>query len=192
MSTWPNWVDLVVITLFLRACYVGFSRGVVWAILSLVVVVSASALTLNYAPVLIQWLAPWVGGAAPLVKAFLFWVFFLSLLLIGHLIIIRITAALHWERLHWIIQGLGAIVGGIRGFWWAAFVMVVLSTSGFVYLGQSVEQESVFGQRFLGRAHELVERVANYYPGTTFRGQTLMPPIKPVPSTKQRPKPSES
>ena len=186
MDVWPNWVDLVVLILVLRTCYSGFARGLLWAISMLAVAISVTCLTVNYAPLVTQWLEPWLGGSSPLNELFLFWVIFLSLILAGHWGITRILQDIKWERVNWFVQGIGAVVGGLRGLWWSAFVLIVLSSSGFIYLDQSVEQESVFGRRFLSSSGEMLTRFTDRFPGSKYREVTFVPPIKPSAARRRK------
>ena len=179
VTRWPNWVDLVVLIIVTRACYSGFFRSLVWALVMLASAVSLTALVINYASLITLWVAPWIGGSPVVAQLLVFWLIFLIAHLIAHITINRIFAALKWTQpANVFLQGLGAIAGILRGVWWAAFMMIVLQSSGFVYMRQSVEDESVLGYRLLGQAYALVEGVADSFPGAQYRSEDPVPPTK--------------
>lgn len=178
MIVWPNWVDLIVVTIFLRASYSGFGRGFLAEMLNLIGAVSATALTINYANMAIQWLQPWFWFDATVAAFIVFGVLFLSCIFVVHMMIRRITEVLKWERLHWAVQGLGLILGGLRGLWWAGMVLIILASSGFEYLRQSVETNSVLGPRLVTMSREGITRVTDRFPGVEHRGRNLTPPLR--------------
>lgn len=179
MTVWPNWVDLIVITTVFIGCYNGFGRGLLAEILNLIGAASVTSIAINYWSVIASKVQPWVPMVSPIVAGFaVFWLLFLSLWLVSHVLIKRITDVVKWERIHWLIQGIGLILGAIRGAWWSALILVTVSTSGFAYLQQSVEERSVTGARFSARARASLEEVANRFPGAEQRGKALIPPIR--------------
>jgi uncharacterized membrane protein required for colicin V production len=59
----------------------------------------------------------WIDPAyAPVV---VFWLIFLMMALALRVVLARLGDVIKWERLHWTIQGLGLILGGLRGLWWS-------------------------------------------------------------------------
>ena len=179
MTTWPNWVDLIIVILVLRGCYVGFSRGLLTELVHCIGAVCVTALSVNYAGFLAHWLTPWIAWANPAIAtSLLFWVLFLLALFAVHRIIRALATVIKWERVHWFLQGIGVVLGGLRGLWWAGFVLLVLVSSGVGYLKDSVEERSVVGPRLGTIARETLERVADQFPGAAHRGNTLVPPIK--------------
>ncbi len=179
ISTWPNWVDMIVVTVLLRACYSGFGQGLLTETLNLVGAVCVTAFTLNYAGTLAQWLQPWIPFD-PTVGAFLvFWAFFVILMLVKRVVIRRIGDVIQWERFHWLIQSAGMAVGCLRGLWWCGVILMALSSTGFEYLAQSVQERSISGPRLLATAHQTIEQVVNHFPGAQARGKRLFPPAKP-------------
>lgn len=180
MTTWPNWVDLVVVTLVLRGCYIGFARGLLAELLYAVSAVCVTALTVNYSGLVTQWLTPWMSWVRPSIAAsVVFWLFFVIALVAAHRIIKVLAAVIKWERVHWFFQGIAVGVGGLRGLWWAGLFLFVLTSSGVAYLKDSVEERSVAGPRFVAIARETLERVADQFPGAARRANTLVPPINP-------------
>ncbi len=184
MSTWPNWVDLIILTVVFRACYVGFGRGLLTELLTLCGAVSATALTLNYARALMKWIEPWWRWDRTVGAFLTFWLLFLTCALTFRVVIRRLTQVIKWERLHWAIQGLGLVLGGLRGLWWSGFMVIALVSSGLVYLRDSVETRSVLGPPLAGLAQQTLRQVADVYPGAQGRGETLIPPLKKAPPAK--------
>jgi len=179
VETWPNWVDLIIVTILLRACYSGFGRGLLAEVLNLVGAVGVTALTINYWAWLAHKLRPWLWMDTTLANFIVFAVCFLTLMFLVHFIVRRLTELLKWERLHWAIQGVGLVLGGLRGLWWSGVFLVVLTSSGVVYLRSSVEERSVLGPRLVRVAHDYLEQVADRFPGATQRGGGLLvPPMK--------------
>ena len=180
MTQWPNWVDLVIVTIIFKTCYNGFVRGIFAEVLNLIGAVSVTAITMNFAGVVAAWLQPWIASAPHVVAFIGFWAVFLALLVAVHVIVRRVTEVVKWERLHWCIQGIGLFLGGVRGLWWAGFLLVVLVSSGVPFLAAGVEKESVLGPRLVAVAQVSLERVADRFPGAAHRPVTLVPPLQPT------------
>ena len=178
MKSWPNWVDLIVVTSVLITCYRGYGRGLLTELFNLAGALAITSVTLNYAKVVAAMLPfSWIPEQA--MNLLVFWGLFLLLWLAVRLIRKRLAAVIKWERLHWVIQSAGLVCGGIRGLWWAGFILVVLSSSGFTYLQQSVEERSIVGPKLLRAARDALGQVADRFPGAVSRGSTLVPPLNP-------------
>ena len=175
---WPNWVDVVILTIILRMGYNGSMRGFTTEILNLTGAVIITVFTVNFADLVTGWLQPqwWpLPTIAPLVG---FWGLFLLLLLGVHLLIKRVAQVIKWERLHWLIQGVGLIFGGLRGLWWSGFLLIVLASSGVIWVRQAVEERSLIGPSLLPASRTVLEQVANRFPVAQPRGSDLVPPIR--------------
>ena len=179
MTKWPNWVDLIVITIIFRTCYSGFGRGLLAELLNLAGAVSVTALSVNYGGLVTSTVRPWVPWVDSTIAEFvIFWALFFGLLFVGHKIIKFVTGFIKWERLHWFIQGIGIALGALRGLWWSGFILFVFASSGLTYLKASVEERSIVGPRLLGLSRESLERVTDTFPGVEHRGNPLVPPVK--------------
>lgn len=178
MSSLPNWVDLIVLTIVLRGCYSGFGRGFLAELLACTGAVITSIVAINYWSPLATWLSPWLAMNPRLGGFMVFVLLFLTMLITVRLVTTRITALLQWERLHWIVQGMGMLLGGLRGMWWSAMFVVLCVASGFTYLQVSVENQSVLGPGMLRLANEHIRRVSDLAPGSHWRVPTLIPPIR--------------
>ena len=179
MKAWPNWVDLVIVSSLFIACYRGYWRGLLAELLNLAGAVTITSVTLNYGRVVAQWVPRPSWVADTVANVVFFWTLFLLLWVVVRLIQKRLSAVIKWERLHWIIQSAGLVCGGLRGLWWAGFIVVVLSSSGFTYLRQSVEERSLLGPKLLRLSRDALGQAADRFPGAVSRGAELVPPVKP-------------
>ena len=180
VTTWPNWVDLVIVIILLRTSYNGFGRGLLSEILSLAGAVCATIFTINGANQVTRWVSPWVWFNQTVAGFIIFIALFLILIFAVHVVIRRLTEVIKWERLHWAIQGLGLMLGALRGLWWSGVILVVLTASGITYLQESVEQRSVLGPHLARVARDSIERIADRFPGASLRGPVLVPPLRPT------------
>lgn len=175
---WPNWVDVVILTIILRMSYNGSVGGFLTEILNLTGAVIITVFTVNFADRVAGWLQPqwWPHPAiAPLLG---FWGLFLLLLLGVRLLIKRMVQVIRWERLHWLIQGLGLLLGGLRGLWWSGFLLIVLASSGMLWVRQAVEERSLIGPSLLPASRTILEQVADRFPGAQPHGDDLVPPVR--------------
>jgi uncharacterized membrane protein required for colicin V production len=152
-------------------------------VINLAGVVSITAVAVNFWHPVAEWLRPWLAFDPAYAPGTAFWLIFLTVVFALRLLMARLGEVIKWERLHWTIQGLGLILGGLRGLWWAGLTMLILTSSGFVYLRESVESQSVLGPRLLAVAHEQIGSVTRRFPGAQFRGTVLIPALKTAPAT---------
>ena len=177
MTTWPNWVDIIIVTVTLRMCYSGYVRGIITELLLLFGAVVVTVLSISYWGAVAAAVQPWVGFSPRAVSIVIFWVLFLSLWFAIRVVRRSLTELMKWERLHWFVQGIGLLLGGLRGLWWSGFLVMVFTMSGFVYLQQSVEERSLFGARLLAISRSCIERLAEQLPGGASRSSTLIPSV---------------
>jgi uncharacterized membrane protein required for colicin V production len=149
-------------------------------LLSLAGAVSVTALTINYARLVTQTISPWIWFDMTVAGFLVFFGLFLMLVAGAHIVIKRLTDIIKWERLHWAIQGLGLMLGALRGLWWSGVIVVALTASGIIYLQESVEKRSVLGPHLVQVARQGIERVADRFPGASLRGPVLVPPLRPT------------
>ena len=180
MPSAPNWVDIIVLTIVLRACYNGINRGLFTEIINLVGALCVTALTINYAGLVTNWLAPSIWLPIHISGVLIFWGLFTGAWFTMRYLRKRITQIVKWERFHWLLQGMGLFLGGIRGLWWAGFVLLAIVSSGYPALQESVEARSATGPRVLRLFRTGLDGVANRFPGAIHRTTTLIPPLKPV------------
>lgn len=176
---WPNWVDLLVVSLFIRMCYSGYAHGFIGELLHLIGLISVTAFTLNFSAPVAQWLETWLRASQTLAAAVGFWGLFISLLVVKRVLLKLLTRLVKWEEAHWAIHGLGSFLGGLRGLWWSGFMLIALSLSGWTYLQESVEQRSILGPSLVEVSRKSLTRVADWFPGAQARGQALIPLLGP-------------
>ena len=177
--TWPNWVDLIVIIIVFRTCYVAFSRGVWTEFLNLLGLVAVTVLVVNYSNLVIQAALPWIGWANPTTITFiLFWALFAGSVVAMHVLLRLLTKVLKWERLHWFIQMIAVACGALRGLWWAGLVLLTLAGSGVPYFTASVEERSLSGPFLVDKARSVLEEVSNRFPGAENRMDPPLPPCR--------------
>lgn len=185
MTTWPNWVDLIVVTLLIAGSYNGFGRGILAEFFNLIGAVTTTCLTVNYWSLLAKWTGPfpWLG---PDFTAYLiFFTLFVTVRFVMHLIVRFCCDVVKWERLHWFVQGLGLFFGGVRGLWWAGFVLILLVGAEVPYLKASVTEQSIIGPRLVVLAKSTIEQVANMFPGAGQRTTlALVPALDIQPATE--------
>ncbi len=179
MTNWPNWVDAVVVIIITTTCYKGFGRGVLGEVLNLAGAVATTILTLDYAGIATGPVRQW-GIVDPLLFGFIaFWAVFFAVLLTVHVLVRSLTQLVKWEPFHWVTRSLGLAVGGLRGLWWSGVILLALTSSGFVYLRESVEERSMVGPRLVTVARERLEQILDWVPGGMYREPGLFPAFKP-------------
>ena len=161
----------------LRACYIGFERGFLAELFHLVVVVSATVLACNFHGVVSGFVATWWQWNPSVLNCLSFLLLLGVGLFVGRLLLLALTNFLKWERLHWIVQGLGLMLGGLRGLWWAGLLLLLLLATGVPYLKDSIEERAVFGPRLASVAKDSLEFVADWYPGHAKRA-VLVPALE--------------
>ncbi|MBI4342160.1 MAG: CvpA family protein [Candidatus Omnitrophica bacterium] len=158
-------------------CYNGYVRGLVTELCYLLGAICVTVFTISYWGPTADWLRPWVAFPPHIVAPLAFWLFFLTMWVFIRIAVRSLTGLMRWERLHWFIQSIGLVLGGLRGLWWSGFLMLVLSSSGFLYLRESVEERSIVGPRLTALWRQAVTQCSQYVPGGVTPGNTLIPPV---------------
>ena len=156
--------------------YVGLGRGVLTELINLAGAIAATVLAVNYAALAIDVCrqVSWLNST--LASFLLFWGFFLIVWLLVHMMTRRLAQLIKWEPFHWFTRGLGLLLGGLRGVWWAGVLVMALSASGLAYLQESVEEQSVMGPHLLTLSRGRLERVSNFILGRRFGEGSPFPP----------------
>ena len=178
MTRVPNWVDLVVLTILFTKCYNGFHRGFFTELFRLVGLVATTTLVVNYTRVVVGSIQSWLGSNQTLISFMVFWICFLGGILLVHLAVAAAARLITWERIYWVTQLSGLVFGALQGLWWSGLLLITLTTSGFVYVQESVEQRSVFGPHVLSMWRQQLEYVSGTLPGAPNRWSTVVPPMR--------------
>ena len=185
MSTivWPNWVDLVVLSVVVRTSYSGFHRGPLAEFFSLFGLVSATACScFFYAPVA-DMLQPWLPMPATLLR----FLTFLALLILSTVILMRfaarkLTELIKWDRMHWLAQLVGLVLGAVRGLWWCGLILLLALGARWSYLQQSILERSLSGARLVEASNQAFLNVTSLYAG----GATIEHPVPALESGKHK------
>jgi uncharacterized membrane protein required for colicin V production len=137
-------------------------------VIGLVVATAASG---NIAGRIIHWSARWwrydprtlevLGSAGA----------FLLLVLPTFLLIRRCASLLERPRVPWFLQGLGLILGSVRGLWWAAVLLIFLLSTGQPYLTRSIMERSLVGPPLVRVSRRGIQLVSDRLPGRSSRPQ---------------------
>ena len=177
---WPNWIDLFILTVVWATGYTGFGRGFLAELLNLIGAVAVTVLTANYAGVAGESVRSWLPLPPPVTAVVVYWGLFLMLWYGVRAIRKRVAELIKWERFNWFIQGMGLLLGGIRGLWWAGFVLLVLTSSGYEFLQESVVKKSVLAPRLLTSFRVSFEQIGSRFPGARLRDTIPVPPLRPI------------
>ena len=177
MTSWPNWVDLIVVSLILTIAYRAFHRGLITGILNLLGVVFVTSSVIAYQPKLLEVMESWLKIESPTAEAMVFWTSFLVAMTLLFLVLNLIARIYAWERLNTITQIFSLAVGLLRGAWWAGIVLLAFSSSGMEYLQKSTDERSVTAPLFLPPMRSMLERLVSVIPGGEPRPGSLIPPV---------------
>ncbi len=196
-TSWPNWVDVVVVTIFLRACYVGFSRGVESEVFGVVGAVTAAALACNFHGTVARLMLPWWKWDPASLDFFVFVTILFTATVACRALFSLVVGLVKWaERLSWLMQGLGLVVGGVRGLWWSGLLLALLLATGVPGLMYAIQDRSMVGDRLVRLTSTTLQQVADWYPGrdqrtsvlpsTQWRMPSVPRPTRSFPSTSER------
>ncbi len=168
MTILPNWVDLVVVSLIFINGYIGLGRGLFTELLNLAGAITATVIAVNYARLVIDPLQQVLHSNSVLASFVVFWGFFLIVVILVHMVTRRLAHLLKWEPFHWFLRGLGLLLGGARGVWWAGVLLMAMNASGMLYLQESIQDRSVIGPHLLSVSRERLDAFSNFIPGRKF------------------------
>ena len=171
-----NWVDLFAVTLVLKTCYTGWGRGVLSELLHVSGLVLASAIACNWYEPVARWVAQWVAFDPAKLNFVLFLVLLFMLLLLFQIAIRLMGKLIQWERVHWAVQSLGLIVGGLRGIWLVGLCVLIFIATGLPPLVESVNERSLVGPSLVRLSMQYLQEAADWLPHE--RRQELIPNAK--------------
>lgn len=124
----------------------------------------ATAVACNAYEPLARLLAQWVVFDQAKLEFVIFLLVLLVLLLATRFAIKALGALIQWERVHWAVQGLGVIVGGVRGAWAAGVCLLILIATGLPSLVESVKERSLVGPSLVRVSSQYIQQVADWAP----------------------------
>ena len=141
-------------------------------------IVSATALACNYTSPAANFIRPWWQFNPGALEFTVFMILLLTsmIVLIG-ILAKKLTHWLRWDSLHWIAQGVGLLLGCLRGLWWSGLLILILLATNLTYFTNSIEERSVLGPHLAKVAKTTLEVVSNRYPGAINR-KALIPPLE--------------
>lgn len=161
-----------------KSCYNGYGRGFLTEAINCVGAVVVTVVTINYAGVMLSLVSFLTWPPIPVLELLVFWGLFIASWFGVRWLRLRIAEVIRWEKFHWFIQGLGLFLGGLRGLWWAGFLLIVISSSGYQFLRDSVETNSVLGQGLTRGFRTSLDYIAEYIPGAQYRDTVLVPSVQ--------------
>jgi len=148
--TYINWVDVVVLILFFRTCYVGLSRGLGNELMPLIITFASLVLALQY----YKGLGGFIASHTPLLPPHANFLVFITIVIFTILlsrIIMRILVGKS-ENVHVATMydsACGLFFGILRGILLISFVTYALWLTPSEYVSTSVSQGSFLGKKFL-------------------------------------------
>lgn len=142
-------------------------------------VIAATALACTFHEDVSLRIAPWVRTFRPETVDYVCFLVILALALfiIVHLGIRLLVKRVMWERLIWPVQGIGLLLGGIRGLWWAGLILWLAVASGEPYMTQSIRERSLFSPRLLQVSDEAIRQVVRRTSGPITGERRLIPSL---------------
>lgn len=92
----------------------------------------------------------------------------------AYLIVRKCTALLTHERVHWVVQGVGMILGSVRGLCWAGVMLLFVLSWNRPYLTSSIAERSLLGPHLVDVSRAGIRWVVDRAPGRTTR---VKPPL---------------
>ncbi len=149
-------------------------------LLHLVGIVGATILACTFHGSVSRALASWVTVVGPTPLDF---VSFLALLALGLTVFVQLgvrmlAKSVTGNRLAWSVQGLGLLVGGVRGLWWAGLALLVLLSTGVPYIARSIQERSMLSPRLLAVSRTTLTQFVDWAVGSRIEGP-LIPTLSP-------------
>ena len=110
------------------------------------------------------WFGEQLGLKQPFLNWLAFWTLFLVLVFAIRWLIKRVASFLKWDSLMWLTQWTGLALGAVRGLWWTGICLLILVSSGWSYLQESIEQRSLGGPKVIELWRQGITRVTEHLP----------------------------
>ncbi|MBL7068457.1 MAG: CvpA family protein [Candidatus Omnitrophica bacterium] len=148
-----NWVDVLILTILFRICYVGFNRGLANEAVPLIGIYAALVISLHfYAPI-----GNFISGFTSINKNHAYVLCFVSLAAFTNYVFSIIEAYIVSKVMQIHVASLLDRIGGLffgilRGILLASVVITALELIPIKYLDDSIYKRSLLGTRFLNIA----------------------------------------
>ena len=148
--TYVNWVDIIVLILLFRTCYLGLTRGLGNELVPLIITFTSFVAALQF----YKNLGGFISSHTPLTPPsanFLVFIIIVLLTLILSRLLMRVLVGKS-ENAHvatMFDSGAGLFFGALRGILLVSFVTYALWISPSEYISASVSQGSFLGKKFL-------------------------------------------
>jgi membrane protein required for colicin V production len=155
LLTHINWVDIIILVLLFRVCYVAFVRGLGAEIMPLVGVYIALVCSLNYYGDMGEFITAHTPIPGPHADFFSYLIIALSFLLVFRLLVVLIVGRAPNEQIATFSDSIfGLLAGIVRGVLLVALVVLALELAPSVYVSRSAGEKSLMAKRFMnmGRA----------------------------------------
>ena len=171
MAAWPNWVDLILLILMLRACYIGLVRGYVLEGVLLLGLIVTTAVACNGYAYVSAFAQPWWPFDALWLDATGFAIFWIAGIALSYWLMRHTASLIKHGRPHWILQGVGIVAGAVRGLWICGLFVLLIVSLGNTYLITSVQRRSILSPHLVERARNSLQWTADRFPGHSVRPQ---------------------
>ena len=153
-------------------------------LLHLVGIVGATILACTFHGSVSRALASWILVVGPNTLDF---ISFLALLALGLAVFVQLGArtlakSVTGNQLASSVQGLGLLLGGARGLWWAGLALLVLLSTGMPYLSRSIQERSLLSPRLVTVSRATLTQLVEWAVGSRMEG-----PLIPTLSPRERP-----
>lgn len=151
-------------------------RGILSELLYLTGLALATVVACNYYQWVAGWVSQWMVFDPDKLRFVIFLLLLLIVVLLARFAIRSVNQLIQWERVHWAVQGLGLIVGGVRGVWLAGVCALILISTGLPSLVESVTERSRIGPSLVQTSTQYIQQVSDWLPHP--QRQDLIPNAK--------------
>ena len=113
-----------------------------------------------------------------------FLVLFFGGLFVTRMLMRGLSTVIKWDKLHWSLQGMGLLIGAVRGVWVAGVLLLILLSLGVDYLDTSIERRSLSAPRLASGTERVLGWTADHLPGHQARRELLPSVILPLPALR--------
>lgn len=161
-----NWVDILILIIFIRVSYVGYTRGLSSELLPLIASFAALVISINLHDKIGGFIASHTPLSAIPAKFLVYISIGSSILLVFGILsniltgrVIKVQVATMYDSIF------GLLFGILRGIVLVSFVVFALSLTPVNYIRESVKEKSLMGTRFMKIGPLIRERTMRIFRG---------------------------